>query len=103
MNSPTRYSAEVRVQSTLAPTVTTLNEGRSLNSGDTRARTPPRCAGTPALNEGRSLNSGDTRHRARLAPIVSPAQRRPESELRRHGRKHDRKAGIGARSTKAGV
>ena len=38
-----------------------LNEGRSLNSGDTRRR--PRAAGRPAstLNEGRSLNSGDTR------------------------------------------
>ena len=38
----------------------TLNEGRSLNSGDTG--TPPRPgwrARTP-LNEGRSLNSGDT-------------------------------------------
>ena len=36
-----------------------LNEGRSLNSGDT----PPHLTGLPSsrpLNEGRSLNSGDT-------------------------------------------
>ena len=79
MNSPTRYSAEVRVKSTLAPTVTTLNEGRSLNSGDTGS---PRCAVTSAttsLNEGRSLNSGDTALALRMAPSS------------------------GARSTKAGV
>ena len=37
-----------------------LNEGRSLNPGDTRPRdrARPRAAGT--LNEGRSLNPGDT-------------------------------------------
>ena len=38
----------------------TLNEGRSLNPGDTsgRAWTPATWAGS--LNEGRSLNPGDT-------------------------------------------
>ena len=36
-----------------------LNEGRSINSGDTPAR--PSCRrSSPALNEGRSINSGDT-------------------------------------------
>ena len=41
----------------------TLNEGRSLNSGDTDEPHGCRRALTEraALNEGRSLNSGDTR------------------------------------------
>ena len=36
-----------------------LNEGRSLNSGDTMSR-GPHARPPSALNEGRSLNSGDT-------------------------------------------
>ena len=97
MNSPTRYSAEVRVQSTLAPIVTTLNEGRSLNSGDTAPsvahwsrpliaqrrpepelrRHPPvrrgRAGGRHPLNEGRSLNSGDTPAWSRPARCLASA------------------------------
>ena len=86
-----------------------LNEGRSLNSGDTgqverniadletaqrrpeselrrhvhyRMSTSCVCG---SLNEGRSLNSGDTFANAAGVVCVSHfAQRRPESELRRH-------------------
>ena len=39
---------------------------------------------SPSLNEGRSLNSGDTSPWPRRATRTSSAQRRPESELRRH-------------------
>ena len=41
-------------------------------------------AATASLNEGRSLNSGDTRRIFRTHLLISGAQRRPESELRRH-------------------
>ena len=78
-----------------------LNEGRSLNSGDTRcyARPGPCHAIVTSLNEGRSLNSGDTSERfaVTLGAVRSTkagagdtcsrhrtAQRRPEPELRRH-------------------
>ena len=56
-----------------------------------------------ALNEGRSLNSGDTHSaiRAVLAPYV--AQRRSESELRRHAPGCPERMEAGDRSTKAGV
>ena len=50
------------------------------------ARATPSPGGYPApLNEGRSLNSGDTMSGS-AARAVQPvaAQRRPESELRRH-------------------
>ena len=96
-----------------------LNEGRSLNSGDTSARIPAMCPTHPdraqrrpeselrrhrreprrrvhlvtaPLNEGRSLNSGDTTHRSsgRRARDAQDAQRRPESELRRHIRERSR-------------
>ncbi len=61
-----------------------LNEGRSMNSGDTASRswgslTPPR-----SLNEGRSMNSGDTDGVSCTSATISRAQRRPEHELRRH-------------------
>ena len=60
-----------------------LNEGRSLNPGDTRrSRRPGRR--TTTLNEGRSLNPGDTIHEQRLLRGAVTAQRRPESEPRRH-------------------
>ena len=39
---------------------TTLNEGRSINSGDTRGGSPGGEWSMDALNEGRSINSGDT-------------------------------------------
>ena len=62
-----------------------LNEGRSISSGDTcgsaRARTTP----TP-LNEGRSISSGDTRTVVSDAYVYTDAQRRPEHKLRRHAR-----------------
>ena len=38
----------------------TLNEGRSLNPGDTAFRAVPGRPDVGALNEGRSLNPGDT-------------------------------------------
>ena len=106
----------------------TLNEGRSLNSGDTGGRSAPngtkRCAlnegrslnsgdtgGTrytdrwqpAALNEGRSLNSGDTGGTWQGSPNVRLAQRRPESELRRHKAAPVRDRVMQRRSTKAGV
>ena len=62
----------------------TLNEGRSLNSGDTPSPRWRTVGKRYALNEGRSLNSGDTRIRAVTAGTSPSAQRRPESELRRH-------------------
>ena len=69
------------------PAVRSLNEGQSLNSGDTPAYPVGRGDRTAdALNEGRSLNSGDTSTNAAMTAtrMASPAQRRPESELRRH-------------------
>ena len=86
-----------------------LNEGRSLNPGDTHSviggvatvmhaqRRPeseprrhsgssvrPPTIGT-ALNEGRSLNPGDTSSASRPPSVHrTTAQRRPESEPRRH-------------------
>ena len=49
----------VRIRSWKPARSAPLNEGRSLNSGDTPA-TGSQAAGGPPLNEGRSLNSGDT-------------------------------------------
>ena len=65
-----------------------LNEGRSINSGDT-SPADARSSACPCttLNEGRSINSGDTSARKPPtydASIVSCAQRRPEHKLRRH-------------------
>ena len=104
-----------------------LNEGRSLNSGDTGADGPAGtgaghaqrrpeselrrhaagCLGNrpsqSALNEGRSLNSGDTMASLRLRSRSTTAQRRPESELRRHGQELAIDIDALARSTKAGV
>ena len=60
-----------------------LNEGRSLNSGDTPTEGQGQGQGQ-ALNEGRSLNSGDTRSGSGPGFPPHAAQRRPESELRRH-------------------
>ena len=53
-------SGDTLTGSGVAPNLAALNEGRSINSGDTRG-----VRGTPlrhpaALNEGRSINSGDT-------------------------------------------
>ena len=66
------------------PARSPLNEGRSLNPGDTRTRgiSAPRRGST--LNEGRSLNPGDTARAPRLDTSLHNAQRRPESEPRRH-------------------
>ena len=66
-----------------------LNEGRSLNSGDTPGRRRCRRRAAWTLNEGRSLNSGDTTVQTGGFGEIEPAQRRPESELRRHGADHD--------------
>ena len=42
-----------------------------------------------ALNEGRSLNSGDTTWDIVRSGTMKRAQRRPESELRRHEARGD--------------
>ena len=47
-----------------------------------RARRVPRVR--PALNEGRSVNPGDTRHSQIVRPSFRCAQRRPERQPRRH-------------------
>ena len=43
-----------------------LNEGRSINSGDTPTVLAPIPTRTQTLNEGRSINSGDTYRRGRV-------------------------------------
>ena len=44
-----------------------------------------RCRGRDrSLNEGRSLNSGNTAQKSTYMGVMSRAQRRPESELRQH-------------------
>ena len=58
---------------------------------------------TVPLNEGRSLNSGDTGMPSAVASSVMNAQRRPESELRRHRRSWEVCSLARTRSTKAGV
>ena len=68
---------------TAGPTTRSLNEGRSLNPGDTRNGARPPAPGA-TLNEGRSLNPGDTWLMIRFGTTSPPAQRRPESEPRRH-------------------
>ena len=65
MNSPTRYSPEVRDRAVrlvlcLCERFSALNEGRSLNPGDTRTAAKTKMSTAAALNEGRSLNPGDT-------------------------------------------
>ena len=96
MSSPEGNSAQRRPESELRRHMwsmrrrrvfqRSLNEGRSLNSGDTMVEVMSSPRATP-LNEGRSLNSGDTRASCAMSvwPLL-PAQRRPESELRRHRR-----------------
>ena len=44
----------------------------------------PRRSSWPALNEGRSLNPGDTDTDAEAVANLGDAQRRPEPEPRRH-------------------
>ena len=44
-----------------------LNEGRSLNPGDTCSCSCAALHSAPALNEGRSLNPGDTK----TTPVVT--------------------------------
>ena len=61
------------------------------------------CPFRETLNEGRSLNSGDTRDLALAATKLGNAQRRPESELRRHLADGDGTGDTENRSTKAGV
>ena len=61
-----------------------LNEGRSLNPGDTVTRGRAWATARPTLNEGRSLNPGDTDFLVSHGVRALNAQRRPESEPRRH-------------------
>ena len=69
---------------------TALNEGRSVNPGDTDGSTPPfqrrpeRASSLRALNEGRSVNPGDTCGGCWIRSWTSSAQRRPERQPRRH-------------------
>ena len=62
----------------------TLNEGRSISSGDTGRSAGRWRRWCSALNEGRSISSGDTAWRLRLHRAWRLAQRRPEHKLRRH-------------------
>ena len=63
----------------------TLNEGRSLDPGDT-FDTPGPSRRRWTLNEGRSLDPGDTSRQAHAAALSRVAQRRPEPGPRRHPR-----------------
>ena len=81
----------------------TLNEGRSLNSGDTSHASPHRAR---SLSAQRRPESELRRHMARTASVSAncfTAQRRPESELRRHDRARHAGHAVDRRSTKAGV
>ena len=87
---------------TLATQMGTLNEGRSVNPGDTNLTGvvdgPPR-----SLNEGRSVNPGDTLNRLRHNELQGSAQRRPERQPRRHPEPSPAQRVAGLRSTKAGA
>ena len=112
-----------------------LNEGRGINPGDTRGRHdaaagltsctaqrrpghqprrhspgPRRCVGSSRrqpLNEGRGINPGDTGSFDVICAnrFLSPAQRRPGHQPRRHSRTRSRgpQAELLVRSTKAGA
>ena len=71
-------------QEVAALALRTLNEGRSLNPGDTGSRAWCARAGPGTLNEGRSLNPGDTDRKSTPRPRSRRAQRRPEPKPRRH-------------------
>ena len=66
----------------------TLNEGRGMNPGDTSTALVHACNSTGSpLNEGRGMNPGDTRRPTSPGPVLHhalPAQRRPRHEPRRH-------------------
>ena len=65
--------------------ISTLNEGRSISSGDTRDRRATGRWSGLSLNEGRSISSGDTPAGTMMvSPSTLTAQRRPEHKLRRH-------------------
>ena len=66
-------------------------------------RTDKLISGQEPLNEGRSLNSGDTTPIPSGTSAATSAQRRPESELRRHTALRIRTLRSATRSTKAGV
>ena len=55
-----------------------LNEGRSVSSGDTRHSRLHRQPAPKPLNEGRSVSSGDTSSSRRISEGSLCAQRRPE-------------------------
>ena len=78
---PRRHSPRLEVTLRAAP----LNEGRSVNPGDTsRARAPLGRTRSP-LNEGRSVNPGDTGANIKyMDRLLNSAQRRPERQPRRH-------------------
>jgi len=83
--------------------VTSLNEGRGPNPGDTLPSRPRGSASPRALNEGRGPNPGDTVPRPPPDEHVVHAQRRPGPEPRRHGQGARPPHGHDARSTKAGA
>ena len=79
-----------------------LNEGRSRNPGDTRE------IAVDVLNSGPAQRRPESEPRRHLyvfgtKTIEQCAQRRPESEPRRHARGSSAYGGIAHRSTKAGV
>ena len=79
-----------------------LNNGRSRNSGDTRALDLSHVV-SPTLNKGRSRNSGDTFTVSDEWRWLNNAQQRPEPKLRRHAHTDDGNTGSLPRSTKAGA
>ena len=93
--------------------LTSLNEGRSISSGDTRGGSSMKPLGpcSDALNEGRSISSGDTGRSGSPRATrwrIARAQRRPEHKLRRHDLPCSpprwlHAASVQPRSTKAGA
>ena len=93
---------DTRAFSSLSSTRRSLNEGRSVNPGDTRAFSSLSST-RRSLNEGRSVNPGDTLNRLRHNELQGSAQRRPERQPRRHPEPSPAQRVAGLRSTKAGA
>ena len=80
-HKPRRHSGHVCGYARRSPS---LNEGRSINPGDTWRRW--RRLWMVSLNEGRSINPGDTGQVFLIPSGMIRAQRRPEHKPRRHQR-----------------
>ena len=83
-------------------TPSALNEGRSVNPGDTGSTGLPARRRRP-LNEGRSVNPGDTCGVSYWSCVQPSAQRRPERQPRRHPSSEPEPDADHRRSTKAGA